>query len=189
MLSYKKMTEVIAEQAKNIKLMHERKKDEHENLLSALREMQSESATKDRIGKLYFIIMLSRWQEAAVNKKYTHAINDVKSLRGELLSGDALNNELQRQYNSSQDNIIERIETIQKLKQKNDELASTFITQSKAEDLFKKYQNLCDERTDIQLALFESRNLLHEEKDRNEVLKVEKESADRLFKELKFSQN
>ena len=39
MLSYKKMTEIIAEQAKNIKLMHERKKDEQENLLAALREM------------------------------------------------------------------------------------------------------------------------------------------------------
>lgn len=39
MLSYKKMTEVIAEQAKNLKFMHERKKDEHENLLQALREM------------------------------------------------------------------------------------------------------------------------------------------------------
>lgn len=33
MLSYKKMTEMIAEQAKNLKLMHERKKDEQENLL------------------------------------------------------------------------------------------------------------------------------------------------------------
>lgn len=74
MLSYKKMTEIIAEQAKNIKLMHERKKDEQENLLAALREMQAENATKDRLGKLYFIIMLSRWQEAAVNKKYCHAL-------------------------------------------------------------------------------------------------------------------
>lgn len=94
MLSYKKMTEFIAEQAKALKLMHERKKDEHENLLQALREMQSESATKDRIGKLYFIIMLSRWQEAAVNKKYCHVLNDVKSLRGEILSTEAHNNEI-----------------------------------------------------------------------------------------------
>lgn len=39
MLSYKKMCEVISDQAKNLKLMHERKRDEHENLLEALREM------------------------------------------------------------------------------------------------------------------------------------------------------
>ena len=39
MLSYKKLTETVAEQAKNLKLVHERKKDEHDNLLQALREM------------------------------------------------------------------------------------------------------------------------------------------------------
>ena len=61
MLSYKGMCTVIADQAKNLKLMHERKRDEHDNLLEALREMQSEGATKERVGKLYFIIMLSRW--------------------------------------------------------------------------------------------------------------------------------
>lgn len=38
MLSYKNMTMVIAEQAKNLKLIHERKKDENDNLLNALRE-------------------------------------------------------------------------------------------------------------------------------------------------------
>ena len=61
MLTYKNMCNVISDQVKNLKLMQERKKDEHENLLEALREMQSENATKERVGKLYFIIMLSRW--------------------------------------------------------------------------------------------------------------------------------
>ena len=90
MLSYKKMCEVIGDQAKNIKLMHERKRDEHENLLEALREMQSEGATKERIGKLYFVIMLSRWQEASVNKKYEAVITEVKDLRTELMNSQAM---------------------------------------------------------------------------------------------------
>jgi len=38
MLSYKNMCAVIAEQAHALKLMHERKKDEHDSLLEALRE-------------------------------------------------------------------------------------------------------------------------------------------------------
>lgn len=59
----------------------ERRKDEHENLLEALRELQADGAAKERMGKLYFIIMLSRWQEAAVNKKYEAVIADVKELR------------------------------------------------------------------------------------------------------------
>lgn len=41
--------------------MHERKKDEHESTLQAMREMQAESSDKQRLGKLYSIIMLSRW--------------------------------------------------------------------------------------------------------------------------------
>jgi hypothetical protein len=44
MLSYKNMYTVIADQAKNLKLISERKKDEHDNLVDALREMQSEGA-------------------------------------------------------------------------------------------------------------------------------------------------
>ena len=86
MLSYKNMCLVIADQAKNLKLIQERKKDEHENLLEALREMQADGATKERIGKLYFIIMLSRWQEASINKKYEAVISEVKALRGENMS-------------------------------------------------------------------------------------------------------
>ena len=90
MLTYKNMCTVIGDQVKNLKLMQERKKDEHENLLEALREMQSENATTERVGKLYFIIMLSRWQEASVNKKYEAVLNETKKLQGELMSTEAL---------------------------------------------------------------------------------------------------
>ena len=45
MLSYKNMYNVIADQAKSLKLISERKKDETENLMNALREMQSEGVS------------------------------------------------------------------------------------------------------------------------------------------------
>lgn len=61
MLSYKNMTEVIADQAKGLKLMIERKKDENENLVTAVRELQSHTLDQQRLGKLYYIVMLSRW--------------------------------------------------------------------------------------------------------------------------------
>lgn len=61
MLSYKNMTLVIGEQARNLKLQYERRKDEHDNLMNALRELQADNVDKERMGKLYFIIMLSRW--------------------------------------------------------------------------------------------------------------------------------
>lgn len=43
MLSYKGMVEVVADQTKGLKLMIERKKDENENLINAVRELQSQS--------------------------------------------------------------------------------------------------------------------------------------------------
>lgn len=78
MLSYKNMYNVIADQAKSLKLISERKKDETENLMNALREMQSEGVSQERLGKLYFIIMLSRWQEASINKKYEYVLQEVR---------------------------------------------------------------------------------------------------------------
>jgi hypothetical protein len=39
MLSYKNMTEVIGDQVKGLKLTMERKKDENDNLLNALRDL------------------------------------------------------------------------------------------------------------------------------------------------------
>ena len=41
MLSYKSMTDTIADQAKGLKLMIERKKDENDNLINVVRELQS----------------------------------------------------------------------------------------------------------------------------------------------------
>lgn len=43
--------------------------------------MQSDGVTQERLGKLYFVIMLSRWQEAAVNKKYTEQLAECQQLR------------------------------------------------------------------------------------------------------------
>ncbi len=43
MITYKNMTEVIADQARGLKLAMERKKDENENLVNAVREISSQS--------------------------------------------------------------------------------------------------------------------------------------------------
>lgn len=83
------MCQVIGDQAKVLKLMNERKRDEHENLLEALREMQAEGDYQKKAGKLYFIIMLSRWQEASVNKKYEAVVQEVKTLRAQLMDCEA----------------------------------------------------------------------------------------------------
>ena len=85
LMSYKNMQGVITEQVKSLKMMHERRKDENESLIATLRDVQSESFDKQKYGKLYYVVMLSRWQEAAVNKKYDMKLSECKELKGELL--------------------------------------------------------------------------------------------------------
>jgi hypothetical protein len=53
-----------------------------------VREMASESMDKSMLDKLRYVVMLSRWQEAAVNKKYSMKINEMNLLRTQLIEKD-----------------------------------------------------------------------------------------------------
>lgn len=50
--------------------------------------MASESVDKSILDKLRYVVMLSRWQEAAVNKKYSMKINEMNLLRTQLVEKD-----------------------------------------------------------------------------------------------------
>ena len=86
MNTYKNMTDVISDQVKGLKVVLERKKDENENLVNAVRELSSHSDDQQRLGKLYYLVMLSRWQEAAVNKKYDMILTENRDLRKEFMN-------------------------------------------------------------------------------------------------------
>ena len=74
--------------------------------------MQSEGATKERVGKLYFIIMLSRWQEASVNKKYEAVIGEVQTLRSELLNQQTLCKNQMIKIESTEGEVRKKVERI-----------------------------------------------------------------------------
>jgi hypothetical protein len=83
MSAYKSLFDVASNQAKTLKLSNRRSHDEEENLLYALRELQSDSTDKHKAGRIYYILMLSRWQEAAANKKYDYVLNDLRNMKTE----------------------------------------------------------------------------------------------------------
>ena len=139
MLSYQKMWSVVADQVKNLKLVHERKRDEHDNLLEALREMQADGGSKERIGKLYFIIMLSRWQEASVNKKYDAVIGEVKDCRNEIFNLQAMSAALEAQIEQKENTIREANESIVGLQHKVQKGKGTYISGTKAQDLNRRF--------------------------------------------------
>ena len=82
--TYKCLYEASTNQVKMLVLASERKKDESDSLYTALRELQIKSPDHRQFGKLYYIIMLQRWQEAAANRKYDDVLNDVKNYRVEV---------------------------------------------------------------------------------------------------------
>ena len=123
---------MIADQAKNLKLIQERKRDEHDNLLEALREMQSEGATKERVGKLYFIIMLSRWQEASVNKKYDAVIGEVQTLRSELLNQQTLCKNQMIKIESTEGEVRKKVERIVHLEHEVQKSKGIYISETRA---------------------------------------------------------
>jgi Ca2+-binding EF-hand superfamily protein len=129
MLSYKSMCGVIGNQVKDMKLIHERRKDEQDNLFAALREMQAEDVGKERLGKLYYVIMLSRWQEAAVNKKYERALSEVKELRGQLLSSEMMLKATEGKYHETEHNLRNAALSEHTTKQKLDHLEATCMSQ------------------------------------------------------------
>jgi hypothetical protein len=63
-----------------------------------LRDVQAESFDKQRFGKMYYVVMLSRWQEAAVNKKFDVKLSECNSLKSEVLTLAAELNAMEKNY-------------------------------------------------------------------------------------------
>ena len=84
--TYKNLYETSVFRIKSFTIQVERRRDETVQMRMCIRDLQINSADQQLIGKLYYILMLSRWQEAGANKKYEITLNDVKKLRSELYS-------------------------------------------------------------------------------------------------------
>lgn len=157
--------------------MSERKKDEHDNLLNALREMQSEGTTQERIGKLYFIIMLSRWQEASINKKYEQVLTEVKQLREELYNMEVENCRLD-------DNNQELVAINEKLNQENEmhrgkdgfETGQQDV-RGQLNEMSQRLMDLVDNLTESEYLCMMTRQQLREEREKNTNLQAQAEYA------------
>lgn len=117
MSSYKSLFEVSISQAKTLKLANRRSKDEEENLMFALRELQSNSIDKMKLGRIYYILMLSRWQEAAIGMKYDQALNDLRNLRLEYTYTESRLKKEEIDKHSTENKLRDKSLQVEKLKQ------------------------------------------------------------------------
>lgn len=142
MESYKSLFEVASGQAKTLKLANKRSRDEEENLLYALRELQSNSIDKMKLGRIYYILMLSRWQEAAIGMKYDYALNDVRVLR---LEYSVIESRLKKEEDGrhgSENKLRDKCLQVEHLKQDIEAKSASGISMTRAEEISRQLQEV-----------------------------------------------
>lgn len=113
---------------------------------------------KQRIGKLYYVVTLSRWQEAAANKKYDAVLSENKELRKEYLNTEQLYQNMEYQYHEAENLLQERQLSINKLKQDLSNQTNQYMTLEKGEELNNIIRTISDEKTDLEESYFKMRS-------------------------------
>ena len=158
MLAFKSMNEVVSDQVKGLKLIIDRRKDEYANLQHALTELSGQSDEQKRLGKLYYLIMLSRWQEAALSRKYDTLLNENRELRAELLNTEQLLQNAQFLHGQAENTLQEQVVAAEKLRMKIGDNKNVFLTIEKAEEFNQRINFLSDEKSILEDEYFKMRS-------------------------------
>jgi Ca2+-binding EF-hand superfamily protein len=150
MSSYKSLFEIAASQAKTLKLSNKRSHDQEENLLYALRELQSDTVDKLKLGRIYYILMLSRWQEAAIGMKYDYVLNDIRTLRNEYSIVEIRMSKEEGNRHESENALRNKSLQVEKLKQELHAKTASGISMARAEEISRALQDLADEKSDVE---------------------------------------
>ena len=187
LLSYKSMHNVVCEQVKSLKVMHERGKDENESLVTTLRDLQSENFDKQKYGKLYYVVMLSRWQEAAVNKKYAMKLNECKELKGELLDSQQLFENKERDHHGAENEVRRTKQLMLNLKQELQSCKNMFLTIQQGEEFNRVITELTDERTRLEELYFKVRSDCVSALNMLDDARIKAEEKEGLLQDLRIS--
>ena len=181
------MHNVVCEQVKSLKIMHERTKDENESLMTSLRDIQSESFDKQKFGKLYYVVMLSRWQEVAVNKKYDMKLNECKELKGELLNANQALENKEDEHQNAEREVRKTQQLMLHLKQKLQSCKNMFLTIEQGEEFNRVINELTDERTRLEELYFKARSESSSALNMLDDAKIKAEEKEALLQDLRIS--
>lgn len=179
------MHNTVCEQVKQLKIMHERRKDENESLIQTLRDIQSESIDKTKYGKLYYVVMLSRWQEAAVNKKYDMKIEELKILEGDLLDANQLLENKEREYHLSEVEIHKIKQQLNNVKQELSSSKNMFLTVEQGAEFTRVIDDLTDERSKLEELYYKVRSECVSALNMLDDAQIKAFEKDKLYQEVK----
>ena len=121
--------------------------------------------------------MLSKWQELAINKKYDSAINEAKSLRGELLVSDAKAKEFEQHAHQAESNFCQMVLNHEKEVQELRKNRGFFVTQEKVQEQSRLLDELSDEKSNVEMDLMKARSQLREEVTKNKEAETKADTA------------
>ena len=157
LLSHQSMNKVISEQVKSLKLMYERSKDENESLLTRVRELSSEDVDQQKLSKMHYVVMLSRWHEAAVNKKYESKLNEAQLLQKDIIRVQQESDQWEKEYVKSQ----QQIQYLRDEKTRLEKLSiehNNMITTDTLREIERRYSTLVQEREELEDQYFKVRD-------------------------------
>lgn len=185
LLTFRDMSDSFSQQIRSLEIAFARKKDEGYQMHRALLDIQSGKDIDNLVGKLYYVVLLSRWQEASTNRKYDNAMNDVQKMRTMI-------------YTSEQtiDKYEEEIRTLKKAEHENQQLLIDFGKQLKmtendrravkrVDELMIKLKELTDAKIDLEVKNNDLREENNTLKNDLEELEFEKSEANDLAACLK----
>lgn len=107
---------------------------------------------------MYYVVMLSRWQEAAVNKKYDMKLNECKELKGEIFN---LNQEIEnkeKEFYNSENEAKKTKMVVHSLKKELQSCKNIFLNIEKADEMDRVIRQLTDERESLEAQYFKVRS-------------------------------
>jgi len=184
--TYKSMYEALAQQMKSLELAFGRKQDEVIDLHKALIEVQSTNDKDNLLGKLYYVVLLSRWQEGSTNRKYDMLINDLKLVKSNLYTAEI-------DLTTKESNIAHlvsilqnREETIIQLKEQLSERENSEYTREKLRELTGRMKDLIQAKIDAELINIELREKNIDLAYSIDRLELEKRQAQELAEVLRY---
>lgn len=120
--------------------------------------MAAESIENAKMDKLRYVVMLSRWQEAAVNKKYDMKINECNVLKTQIIEKDEEIRSLEIQREQNQNDSGRLVQENQGLRKQLARAKILFLPLNKAEKFEDDIKKISHERDQIEINYFKLRS-------------------------------
>lgn len=112
---------------------------------------------KSKVDKLKYVVMLSRWQEAAVNKKYAMKFNECNLLKTQLFEKDGEIAQLEKSQQKLQVDVGKMVSENQSLRKEVNQAKNMFLPLSKAEAFQHSLDVLSNDRDELETKYFKIR--------------------------------